>query len=125
MSSGWIDTSELLDLAADLMTAQRVEQFEATMHRAGNNIKRDMKADSTGHRHLPGLASTVGYDLYSGGHQVTVEVGFAKKGQGNLATFAAYGSVNNAPVMDITRGLRAELPNVEKWLARMATGWLK
>jgi hypothetical protein len=95
------------------------------MHRAANNIKRTMREDATGHRHLPGLPSTVNYDLESDAEGVDIEVGFDKLGQGNLANIAAFGSRNNAPVMDITRGLREELPRLERWLSDFTSGVLK
>jgi hypothetical protein len=125
MSSIEFDASDLQALADDLTAAERVPGLEAVMHRAANNIKRTMREDATGHRHLPGLPSTVNYDLESDADSVDIEVGFDKKGQGNLANIAAFGSVNNAPVMDITRGLRIELPALEAWLGDLATRWTK
>ena len=134
MSSGWIDTSELNALAKDLLDGAQVRDLEKVMHRAANNIKRTMREDASGHSHLPMLAHTVNYDLVTTGSQVAVVVGFEKKKvvgggkyrtPGNLANIAAYGSRNNAPVMDITRGLRMELPALETWLGDLATRWVK
>lgn len=122
MSDIHFDTSELDALADDLVKSAQAVAVEGVMKRAANNIKRTMKEDASGHRHLPGLARTVSYDIASTAREVAIVVGFEKKGQGNLANIAAYGSRNNAPVLDITRGLRLELPNVEKWLAKLATG---
>ena len=97
------DTSELDALARDLSVAAAkvIPAIVPVAHRAGGKIKAVMKADASGHRHLPGLASTVNYDLDTTPTTVTVDVGFRKIGQGNLANIAAFGSVNNAPVMDI------------------------
>jgi hypothetical protein len=125
MSSIEFDTSELDALARDLLDAAQVRDFEKVMHKAANNIKRTMREDASGHRHLPGLASKVNYEIASTGREVMVIVGFEKKGQGNLANFAAYGSVNNAPVLDITRGLRAEIPKLERWLGALAKDALR
>jgi hypothetical protein len=127
MSSIEFDTSELYALAKDLLDAAQVRDFEKVMHKAANNIKRVMKADAIGHRHLPGLPSRVNYDFdtAAGGRYVSVIVGFDKKKQGNLANIAAFGSRNNAPVMDITRGLREELPRLERWLSDFTSGVLK
>ena len=125
MSSIEFDASDFDRLADDLTAAERIPGLEATMHRAANNIKRVMREDASGHRHLPGLPSTVNYDLDSDGDVVEIEVGFDKRGQGNLANIAAFGSVNNAPVMDITRGLREELPRLEKHLGNAIRDFLR
>ena len=117
------DTSELDALARDLSVAAAkvIPAIVPVAHRAGGNIKRIMQKDASGHRHLPGLASTVNYDLDTTPTTVTVDVGFRKIGQGNLANIAAFGSVNNAPVMDITRGLREEVPNFMRWVAKVGS----
>jgi hypothetical protein len=127
MSEIHFDTSEVDALAADLLNAADVKGFERVMKRAATNIKRTMKEDASGHRHLPGLAARVNYDFdtAAGGRYISVVVGFDKKRQGNLANIAAYGSRNNAPVMDITRGLRLELPRIEQWLSDFTSGVLK
>ena len=117
-----IDASELDALARDfaLAGAKVIPAILPTAHRAGNNIKRVMKKDADGHSHLPGLPRYVEYDIETTATSVTIDVGFRKEGQGNLANIAAFGSVNNAPVMDITRGLTEEVPNFMKWAARLA-----
>lgn len=117
------DTSELDALAREFMAAplRIIPALVPTAHRAGGNIKRVMKADASGHDFLPGLASTVEYDLKQTPTSIAVEVGFRKEGQGNLANIAAFGSVNNAPVMDITRGLDEELPKFMRWVAQVGS----
>ena len=116
------DTSELDQLARDFATAgaKVIPAIVPTAHRAGNNIKRTMKADATGHAHLPALPYAVEYDVERTATSVTIDVGFRKEGQGNLANIAAFGSVNNAPVMDITRGLTEETPKFMQWAAKLA-----
>ena len=116
------DMSEVDELAAGLASqlTATAPLLTTMMRKAGSNIKDVMREDASGHRFLPGLAATVDYDLFDHGDEVTIDVGFNKVGQGNLAVFAAYWSVNNAPVMDITRGLEAELPNVVAWLGKIA-----
>ncbi len=120
MSEINFDTSELDALADDLVKSARAVAVEGVMKRAAVNIKRTMKEDATGHRRLKGLPSKASYDIAATPVEVSIVVGFEKKGQGNLANIAAFGSRNNAPVMDITRGLRLEVPHVEKWLAKPA-----
>ena len=59
------------------------------------------------------------YDVESSPAEVKVTVGFDKRGQGNLANIAAFGSVNNAPVMDIMVPLASEVPNFMRWAAKV------
>ena len=117
-----VDAHELDDLAAQFAAAgaKIIPALIPVAHRAGANIKRVMRSDASGHRHLPGLAGTVGYDVDVSTSSITTDVGFNKVGQGRLGNIAAYGSVHNAPVMDITRGLNAEVPNFMAWCARVA-----
>ena len=118
-----IDTSELDRLTRDLLSAPAkvIPAIMPVAHRAGGNIKRAMKKDATGHGHLKNLQNFVGYDVDQTPTSVTVDVGFRKEGQGNLANVAVYGTANNAPVMDITRGLYGELPNFMRWVAKVGS----
>lgn len=117
------DTSELDELARELAAAPAkvIPALVPTAHRAGGNIKRAMKNDASGHGHLPGLAHTVEYDIDVKASSITIDVGFRKEGQGNLANIAAFGSSNNAPVMDITRGLEAEVPAFMRWVTKIGS----
>ena len=122
-----IDAHELQDLAASLMAAAAVitPALVPVANKAGVNIKKRMKADASGHRHLPGLARTVNYDVETGADYIEVEVGFEKKGQGNLANIAAFGTSRNGPVMDITLGLKAEVPSFTKYALKVAAEAIK
>lgn len=115
------DTSELDALAREFMAAPAriIPALVPTANRAGNNIKRTMKKDASGHGHLPGLSTMVEYDVDVNPTSISVEVGFRKEGQGNLANVAAFGTTNNAPVMDITRGLVEEVPKFMRWVAQV------
>ena len=117
------DARELDALTRELLAAPAkvLPAIVPVAHRAGVNIKATMKKDATGHAHLPGLPRTVEYDIEKSLTSVAVDVGFRKEGQGNLANFAAFGSVNNAPVLDITRGLYEELPNFMRWVAKVGS----
>lgn len=86
-------------------------------NRAGLNIKRRMGRDASGHAHLKGLGSKVEYEVTPSVSSVEIEVGFRDEGLGELANIAAFGSVNNAPVMDITAGLTEELPKLVRYAA--------
>ena len=94
------DTSELNRLAVDLSKAPgRIQRkAPAVFARGAFEIKNRIKRDASGHGHLSGkdpLDSHVSYDRLG---LLSYEIGFDKVGQGNLAVFAVYGSVNNAPV---------------------------
>jgi hypothetical protein len=118
-----IDTSELDALARNLAAAPAriIPALVPVAHRAGANIKRTMRRDATGHRHLTDLPRFVEYDVDQGATSITVDVGFRREGQGNLANVAAFGTSNNAPVMDITRGLVDEVPNFMRWVAKVGS----
>ena len=109
------DTSEVDRLAADLSKAPARIQRSApkVFARAAFEIKKGMKRDASGHRHLPQLDQHVSYDRLG---LLDYEIGFDKVGQGNLANFAAFGSINNAPVMDHTAALRHEIPEIMRHL---------
>lgn len=116
-----IDAHELDALAMDFMTAplKVIPAIVPVAHKAGAKMKGSMRKAASGHSHLPGLASTVGYDLETDATSVTVDVGFNKVGQGNLANIAAFGSINNAAVMDITIPLTEEVPSFMRWVAKI------
>lgn len=116
-----MDASEVHALAAHLSAAPAkvIASIVPVAHRAGVAIKRTMKADASGHKGLGGLPGRVSCDVDASATSVAVVVGFDKRGQGNLANIAAFGSVNNAPVMDITRGLSAEIPKFVEWVAKV------
>ena len=117
------DHRELDALAADLLAAPAkvIPAILPVAGKAGVNMKRIMAKDAAGHSHLPGLSRTAEYQVEADATSVTVEVGFRKQGQGNLANIAAFGSVNNAPVMDITRALTEEVPNFMRWAAKVGS----
>jgi hypothetical protein len=116
-----IDTSELDALVADLQAApfKVLAAIVPTAHRAGANIKRTMRRDATGHYRLGLLPGAVEYIVDLSATAVTVEVGFRKGSQGNLAHIAAFGTSTQPPVMDITRGLTEEVPNFMRWVAKV------
>lgn len=105
------DTSEVDRLALDLSRAPgRIQRSAAkVMLVAANKIKKGMRRDADGHDYLPHLGYTVNYDKVG---DLAYEIGFDKDGQGKLANIMAYGSVNNAPILDHTAPLRRELPHI-------------
>ena len=118
-----IDTSQLDALARGFMAAPAkvIPSLLPVAHKAGGNIKSRMRKDASGHRGLATLPGFVEYDIDVTATSVTVDVGFRKEGAGNLANFAAYGTPEQAPVMDITVGLYAELPNFMRWVVKVGS----
>lgn len=116
------DHGEVDRLAADLLLspARLMAALVPGAQKAGVSMKSDMKRAASGHKHLAGLPRFVEYDVDAGVREVSVEVGFRKEGQGDLANIAAFGSVNNAPVMDITQPLTKEAPQFVRWCAQVA-----
>lgn len=112
------DTTELDRLAGDFSAAPGRVQREApkVFDVGANKIKKGMIADATGHGHLPQLQRHVSYDRLA---LLRYEIGFDKEGQGNLANIAAFGSVNNAPVMDHRAALRREVPYIMRRLGNV------
>lgn len=116
MSRIHFDTGEVDRLALNLSKAPGRMQRKApkVFEVAANKVKRGMRRDASGHNYLSGLASTVNYDKLG---DLSYEIGFDKIGQGHLANIAAFGSVNNAPVLDLNAPLRRELPFILRHLA--------
>lgn len=109
------DDRELRQLEVDLRKAPLRTQFNArkAMTKAARVVQREMKRDATGHHgnyfgapgteYLTPLAKHVTFDVDG---PYSAEIGFEKKGAGNLAHLLVYGSAKNAPVYDHTAALR-------------------
>lgn len=109
MASIHFDTSELNALAIDFSKAPGRIQRAApkVMHKAAFDIKTRMRRDARGHRYLPHFANEINYDR-TDSLGLAYEIGFDKRGQGNLANIIAFGSINNAPVYDFYGALTIE-----------------
>lgn len=110
------DTSEVNRLAVDLSNAPGRIQRRApkVFARGAFEIKNRIKRAASGHRYLPSLDAHVSYDRRG---LLEYEIGFNKRGQGNLANIAVYGSINNAPIMESPAMLaRPELREIERHL---------
>lgn len=110
------DTSEVNRLAVDLSEAPGRAQRKApaVFARGAFEIKNRIKRAASGHGHLPSLDAHVSYDHLG---FLDYEIGFDKRGQGNLANIAVYGSINNAPIMETPAMLaRPELREIERHL---------
>lgn len=110
------DASEVNHLAIDLSQAPGRMQRKApkVFARGAFEIKNRIQRAASGHRHLPHLDDHVSYDSLG---PLSYEIGFDKRGQGSLANIAAFGSVNNAPVMQSPAMLaRHEIPEILRHL---------
>lgn len=118
-----IDTSELDRFAMDLTRAPgRMQRMAARdMREAAIKIKKGMQKEASGHRHLPRLPKFVSYeqigDLAMGQPRIEYEIGFEARSTGYLDNIAAFGTSNNAPVMDHRAPMRREMPLLTEQLA--------
>lgn len=75
------------------------------------------KARSTaipgGGRHAPGAGAQINFDMIGA---TEAEVGYDKRGQGNLGAILEYGSIHNPPHNDLGRALEAEAPVMVKYI---------
>ena len=117
------DKSELDKLYRDLVMAPAkiIPALMPVAQKVGANMKQTMKKDASGHRRLGALPNFVEYDIDATAASVSVEVGFRKEGQGNLANIAAFGTVDTPAFMDITRSLTDEVPAFMRWVAKVGT----
>lgn len=114
-----IDTSEVKRLAADLARAPRRAEIESrrVMKKSALQVKRRMAKDFSGHRYAGAVPGSLEFEALGGGG-LTYEVGELDSGgpQWGIAAILAYGTSNNAPVVDHTACLHAEAPLIEKYL---------
>src|SRR5699024_6265133 len=108
-----VDTSELRELAVDLSRAPGRLQRRApkTMRWGARKVRRAMRRDAAGHRHLPWFRPEVNMDRIDA-IGLAYEIGFDKHEQGKLANIIVFGSINNDPFDDFTAALRGEIPRI-------------
>lgn len=99
-----------LIVSLDKATSRLDPEAQAVLGKAGLNIKKGVRRRWSGLRHLRGLARTVGYDVAHGLSGPYVEIGADKRGQGELANVAEFGTPNNAPIPALAPELDAEAP---------------
>lgn len=120
-----IDTSELNRLAVDLSRAPGRLQRRAprTMRRSALEIKRKMQADFSGHNYAGGVPGSLEFEQRDA-VGLAYEIGELDSSgpQWGIAAILAFGTSNNAPVVDHTAGLRREMPTMLRHLADDAEG---
>lgn len=114
-----VDASELAGLARDLAAAgDKVErESEPVIERGALNIKNQLREEMAGSYWFKGVASAMSYDRDG----LEAEIGPEKGAPGSLANIAYFGSSRGGgTVPDPIHALEAEVPNVERWLAKVA-----
>lgn len=118
-----IDASQVEHLSVDLSRApERLKrQASRTMKRSALEIKRKMQADFSGHEYAPYVQASLEFQrLDSLG--LAYEIGELDSSgpQWGLAAILAFGTSNNAPVVDKNAGLRREAPVMIQYLGTTA-----
>lgn len=110
-----IDSSEVNGLLVDLQRAPGRMQRRAprTMKRSALEIKRGMQKDFSGHDYAPRVPASLEFQQLDG-LGLTWEIGELDSAgaQWGIAAILAYGTSNNAPVVDHTAALRRETPTM-------------
>ena len=116
MSRIQFDHSEVDRLEINLSKAPDRVQRRAprALGKGAKLVEAGLRKDATGHRYLKQLPSTVSSQRIG---TLSYEIGFEKRGQGNLAHIIVLGSINNAPVFSHTASLRRALPEIERLMA--------
>lgn len=106
-----VDASEVYELAFDLSRAPDRMQDDAarTLKKSALQIKRRMIADFSGHRYAGSLPGAFEFQRIG---DMSYEIGELDSGgpQWGLAGILAYGTSNNAPVVNHTMSLWQEAP---------------
>lgn len=119
------DTSQVDRLAVDLSEAPRRIQRTAhrTMERSALEIKRKMKDDFSGHKYAPRVQLSLEYQRVDD-NGLVYDIGEldSEGPQWGLAAILAFGTSNNAPMVDHTAALRRETPAMVYHLGGDAEG---
>jgi hypothetical protein len=107
------DTSQVDRLAVDMTEAPKRLQLRArkTMKRSALEIKRHMMEEFSGHRYARGVPASLEFRQLDG-EGFAYEIGELDSAgpQWGIAAILAFGTSNNAPVVDHTAGLWREAP---------------
>ena len=104
----------------DLASSRMIPETAAVVGKGCGNIKRDWRRAWSSFKHLRGLASTVGYDVFTLPGQIRGEVGpDISRGQGPLGGVAEFGTPTSAPHPGGAPALDAEAPRFEAAMLAM------
>jgi hypothetical protein len=110
-----------VDALADSFTqAAKTVKTDApkVISRGALNVKRQMQDELKGSPHFKGVAPAVSYDLDGAEAVIGPEIG---KAAGSLAFIAAFGTSQTPAWWDFTKAARDDAPNLERFLADLAT----
>lgn len=120
-----IDASQVDNLIVDLRGADERVQRSArrTMKRSALEIKRKMREDFSGHSYAPRVPYSLEFKRLDR-DGLAYEIGeITSSGpQWGIAAILAFGTSNNAPVVDHTAALRRETPAIIRHLGEGAEG---
>lgn len=111
------DTSEVLELAADLgrIAGKTVPALLAATEKSAAAVERGMRAEASGHAHSPHFPNSITHDVKAHFGGIEAEIG-PDKGltQGALGNILYFGTSKNGPVLNINGPLDAESPKFQK-----------
>lgn len=121
----WVDSSEVTHLAVDLSKApdRITSDMRKVVKRGALNIKRGMQKDFSGHRYAGGVPGSFEFNQSgSNAFIAQAEIGELDSAgpQWGIAAILAYGTSNNAPVVNLTGALYREVPALTKYLGDAA-----
>ncbi|GAA2237703.1 hypothetical protein GCM10010401_07380 [Rarobacter faecitabidus] len=114
------DVSELRQFAADLRNLPSYMRPEArkVIEKGGVNIKTQLRQEMQQSTHFKQVARSISYDIRDRADSIELEVGPVKGSPGSLANIAYFGgSRGGGTVPDPELALKAEVPNLERYLA--------
>lgn len=114
------DTSELDALARDLAGAGRRAGAQArkVMKRGALGVKTAMKEEFSGHGHAPWVPGSLEFEATGDADGLSYRIGELDSAgpQWGIAAILAFGTSNNAPVVDHTKALHGEAEKVAHYL---------
>ena len=112
-----IDTSEVLELAADLgrIAGKSVPPLLAAVEKSAASVQRGMRSEAQGHAHSPHFPNSITHDVKAHFGGIEAETG-PDKGltQGALGNILYFGTSKNGPVLNINGPLDLEAPRFQK-----------
>lgn len=102
----------------ELAAAQTITGVEAVVGKGASNVKRDWQRAWKGFKHLPALAYSVNYDVFTTPGHIQAEIGpDLNRNQGPLGGVAEFGTPTSAPHPGGAPALDAEAPRFEAAMA--------
>jgi len=123
MSDG---SAELRKLAQDLgkIAGSAVDDVDAVLKKAAQNVKTEMQADVSGSPHFKGMAGSISYDSFylPGRPRYVVGPDKGRRG-GSLGNIYYFGTSRGGGSGDIEKPLRSEEPRLVSALESLRSKW--